>query len=97
MDQPTSRATIPAREMPIYEYQCRHCANKFEMLVLRSTIVACPLCQTQEPEQLLSTFALSSEGIRQANAQTARRAAVNSTDYRDQKNAEADYARKHLD
>ena len=83
--------------MPIYEYQCRCCAKEFEMLVLPSTVVACPSCQSQELNPLLSGFAVSSDGIRQANAQAARQAAANSSAYRDRKAAEAAYVKKHAD
>jgi putative FmdB family regulatory protein len=69
--------------MPIYEYQCRQCAQQFELLVLKTTVVECPSCQGRDLDQLLSGFAVSSDGMRAANARTARQAAVNSTDHRD--------------
>ncbi|HEY3825648.1 MAG TPA: FmdB family zinc ribbon protein [Bryobacteraceae bacterium] len=54
--------------MPLFEYQCRRCEHRFELLVLHSSPVPeCPLCHKQELEQLLSTFAASSESIRQAS------------------------------
>ena len=83
--------------MPIYDYRCRNCREQFELIVLKSTVVACPACESQDLEQLVSGFAVSSDGIRQANARSARRAAVNSSDYRDQKVAEAEYVKKHVD
>ena len=46
--------------MPIYEYQCRSCGNRFEYLVLPTTPEpACPSCQGRELEQLLSLFGTS--------------------------------------
>ncbi len=46
--------------MPIYEYRCRHCEERFEQLVpLRAEHppVTCPRCGTQEIRKLFSTFA----------------------------------------
>lgn len=83
--------------MPIYEYKCRGCANEFELLVLKNTVAACPQCESQDLEQILSGFAVSSDGIRQANAKAARRAAVRSKNYIDQKVADAEYVKKHDD
>ena len=81
--------------MPIYDYKCRHCEQQFELLVLRSTVAACPSCQSQELEQLLSGFAVSSESTRQSNLQAARRNFATSANYRDQKVAEAEEIREH--
>jgi putative FmdB family regulatory protein len=81
--------------MPIYEYQCRQCGHEFELLVLKTTAAACPTCQGNDLEQLLSGFAVSSDSIRSANARTARRAAVNSSDHRDQNIAHSEYVKKH--
>ena len=44
--------------MPIYEYRCASCAERFEELVRRpEDPVACPHCGGVEAERLLSTFA----------------------------------------
>ena len=83
--------------MPIYDYQCRDCGHQFEMVVLRSTAIACPACQSANLEQLLSAFAVNSEGIRQANASAARRSAVKSRDFKEKNHAEAEYIKKHND
>lgn len=81
--------------MPIYEYKCRACSAEFELLILRNSVAACPECQSADLEQILSGFAVSSDGIRAANAKAARRAAVRSKNYIDQKVAEADYIKEH--
>jgi putative FmdB family regulatory protein len=81
--------------MPIYEYQCRQCGQDFELLVLKGTALECPSCQGSDLEQLLSGFAVSSDGSRAANARTARKAAVNSNDHREKNLAHAEYVRKH--
>ncbi|MBI2985912.1 MAG: zinc ribbon domain-containing protein [Deltaproteobacteria bacterium] len=49
--------------MPIYEYRCRHCDNKFEELVRSSReAVACPACASAKVERQFSVF--SSPGAR---------------------------------
>ena len=81
--------------MPIYEYHCRQCANEFELLVLKgSPVPACPSCQSQDIEQLLSGFAVSSEGISKARLDTARRKLAGSSQVKDQKVAEVEYFKK---
>lgn len=43
--------------MPIYEYKCRNCENRFEQLVFKSTEkIACPVCGSDEAEKYVSTF-----------------------------------------
>ncbi len=81
--------------MPIYDYQCRNCGEEFELLVLKTTVAACPACQSQDLEQLISGFAVSSESIRQANLQAAKRKLKNSSNFKDQKVAEAEEIREH--
>jgi putative FmdB family regulatory protein len=81
--------------MPIYEYECRGCGHQFELLVLSSTIAACPECEGQDLEQLISDFAVSSQSTRQANLQAARRKLATSSNYRDQKVSEAEEIREH--
>jgi putative FmdB family regulatory protein len=47
---------LPA--MPIYEYRCASCSERFEELVRRpEDAVACPECGGAEVERLLSVFA----------------------------------------
>ena len=82
--------------MPIFEYECRGCHNQFELLVLKDTIPACPGCQGQDLEKLLSAFAFNSDEITRARVKKARAAAVNSSNYKDQKVAEADHIREHV-
>lgn len=48
--------------MPIYEYRCPDCGEKFEKLVrLDGTVeVICPRCQSTHPQRLISIVARSS-------------------------------------
>jgi len=81
--------------MPIYEYQCRQCANEFELLLLRdSPVPSCPSCQSLDIEQLLSGFAVSSEGISKSRLKAARRKLANSSQVKEQKVAEVEYFKK---
>ena len=51
--------------MPIFEYRCQDCGNKFEKLVRRSTDAAelvCPSCGQQHLNQELSTFSAHANG-----------------------------------
>lgn len=83
--------------MPIYDYQCRDCGHEFELVVLKSTVVACPTCQGANLEQLLSGFAVSSDGIRQANARASRQAQLSSRETKDKQVAQAEYIKHHND
>jgi putative FmdB family regulatory protein len=47
--------------MPIYEYICAGCDNRFEKLVRRwGEEVSCPACQGGSVEKQLSSFAVGS-------------------------------------
>ena len=61
--------------MPIYEYECRECQNRFELLVLGSDTPACPECQATDLERLMSLSAVSSDGTRKRNLGLARKGA----------------------
>jgi putative FmdB family regulatory protein len=58
--------------MPIYEYECRSCAERFELLVLRSESPACPACGGTGLERLLSLPTVSSDGTRQRSRADAK-------------------------
>ena len=59
--------------MPIYEYECRSCGHTFEALVRASDVPLCPSCKSQDLEQLISLFAVSSAGTRQSSLASAQR------------------------
>jgi putative FmdB family regulatory protein len=49
--------------MPLYEYVCAPCAQKFERYVRAwGEPVRCPRCQGEEVEKQLSTFAFAMAG-----------------------------------
>lgn len=81
--------------MPIYEYECRQCGHQFELLVLKTTVTACPECQSQDLEQLLSGFSVSSDALTRARVKAARSAHASSKNYRDRKVAEAEEIKEH--
>ncbi len=46
--------------MPLYEYKCRDCQNRFELLVGKTVSdlsPVCPKCGSDRCERLFSTFA----------------------------------------
>jgi len=47
--------------MPIFEYRCQDCGNKFEVIQLGEQKPECPQCHTQNLQKQLSTFAVSTK------------------------------------
>jgi len=45
--------------MPLFEYECTGCGNKFELLVRGSEQPRCPACGGERVEKCLSVFAVS--------------------------------------
>lgn len=49
--------------MPIYEYECCDCCEKFETLVFRSDEpVTCPKCSSGNAQRVMSVFGFKSGG-----------------------------------
>ncbi|MCC7485001.1 MAG: zinc ribbon domain-containing protein [Burkholderiales bacterium] len=48
--------------MPIYEYVCGDCENRFETLVRGGTRVECPSCHGTKLEKQLSVFSAGAKG-----------------------------------
>ena len=51
--------------MPIFEYRCTNCAERFETLVLSSSEkeVECPNCHSNQTEKQMSMFASSGSNV----------------------------------
>ena len=82
--------------MPIYGSECRGCGHQFEFLLMASTVPACPACQGQDLQRLLSGFAVSSDGTRQTHLNSARKRFAKSKDHVDKKVAESEEVKEHL-
>ncbi len=57
--------------VPIYEYCCKKCDNKFEHLQRSMTNlvkVACPACGSDQTDRALSVFAVGAESTKPASS-----------------------------
>ena len=81
--------------MPIYDYQCQDCQEKFEALVLRQLDPPkCPACQSQNLEQqMVTSFMVDSAGTRESSMKVVR--AKNDQLRRDYAHAQAEHEREH--
>jgi putative FmdB family regulatory protein len=43
------------RQMPIYEFECEECGERFEELVGAEAVAACPACGAERTRRLYST------------------------------------------
>jgi putative FmdB family regulatory protein len=59
--------------MPIYEYACKSCGQRFEALVRRDEVPACPSCGAAELDRLLSLPYVKSETTKDLAQRAARR------------------------
>jgi putative FmdB family regulatory protein len=46
--------------MPLFEYECRGCGNRFEYLTRGDHAPACPACKGVDLQKLMSVFAAQS-------------------------------------
>ena len=81
--------------MPIYEYVCRGCGERFELIVRGADVPACPSCGNLDLEHLLSMFAVSTASSRGANFDAAKR--TNAKVIRDKDIAYHEQTRHHFD
>ena len=45
--------------MPLFEYTCKECSHRFEVIVMGGKKPSCPSCGSRRLEKMLSTFAVS--------------------------------------
>lgn len=58
-------------KMPIFEYVCRGCGQRFERIVQGSHAPSCPTCRGTDLEQQLSVFAVGRPSGRSTAAPAA--------------------------
>ena len=86
-----------AVNMPIYDYHCKACGDKFELLILKGTVAACPACKSKKIEQQISTFAVSSQDMTRANVAKARAKYKGSKELKDKQVHEAEEIKEHYE
>lgn len=59
--------------MPIYEYACRTCKHRFELLVRASQTPTCAACGSRELERLISVPVVKSQGTHQLALNAAKK------------------------
>jgi putative FmdB family regulatory protein len=79
--------------MPIYEFSCRACSQRFETLVRTGDTPACPDCGGLDLERIISMFAVSSETTRSTALAAGRRQASKIST--EKAHAQAEYEAKH--
>jgi putative FmdB family regulatory protein len=59
--------------VPIFEYRCRGCGTRSELLVLSSSpTAACPSCGSEDLEKLMSASAVSSSSTQKRSLDGAK-------------------------
>jgi putative FmdB family regulatory protein len=80
--------------MPIYDFRCRRCAHRFEMLVKPDETPDCPACSASGPERMFPfSAAVSTVKTRERAMAGARRRA--GAEKKEKDHAHAEYLRKH--
>lgn len=59
--------------MPIYEYSCRQCHHRFELLVRAQDTPICGACGSHDLERLISVPAVKSEGTHERALKAAKK------------------------
>jgi putative FmdB family regulatory protein len=63
--------------MPMYDYRCNNCDEKFEELVLSSSTpdeeIVCPNCNENQSERLLSAPMVSTSGLSSSTVASSSR------------------------
>jgi putative FmdB family regulatory protein len=80
--------------MPIYDYQCRSCRQRFELLVRADDKPVCPACGAADPQRFFPSSAAVSTG--RTRAQSAADARGKATAVKREKDAaHREYFAKH--
>ena len=79
--------------MPLFDFRCRQCGRQFEALVRTGQPVMCS-CGSDDLEQLLSGFAVSSSTIRKANLDAVRQKGAKAR--QEKLRADHNYMEKHI-
>lgn len=58
--------------MPLYDFACRACGSRFDLLVRARTQPACPACGGEDLERLLSLPAVRSDGTKRLALRAAQ-------------------------
>ncbi|MEW6243355.1 MAG: zinc ribbon domain-containing protein [Bacillota bacterium] len=56
--------------MPIYEFRCTNCHEKFELLCKHGEQIVCPNCDSREVVKMFSTF--SSPSVRTSSCSSCK-------------------------
>lgn len=81
--------------MPIYDYKCRECGNRFELLVKPGEKVRCPACSASEVERFFPLSAAVSTGRTRARAMTQARGKAGAIK-KEKDHAHQEYLRSHM-
>jgi putative FmdB family regulatory protein len=58
--------------MPLYDFACRTCGNRFDLLVRAGIHATCPQCNGEDLERLLSMPAISSDNTKRLALRAAK-------------------------
>ena len=59
--------------MPIFDFECRACAHRFETLVLGAARPACPSCGSEDLEKQLSVPGVVSDATKALSMKAAKK------------------------
>jgi putative FmdB family regulatory protein len=79
--------------VPIFEYSCNACGHQFELLVMKTTVPACPECKSSELDRHFSLPAVSSDTTRANAIKAGKRRNVAKGQEREA--AQREYERNH--
>ncbi len=80
--------------MPIYDFQCRSCAHRFEQLVKPDEKLRCPACKAANPERFFPWSAGVSTPRTRARALAVEHGKARAVK-KEKDHAHSEYLRKH--